>query len=183
MSNLRRLLRRPGSRAIMAACDGGVSYHTNGGRRSRPPNTPSCHAGPSNRPSWLRAPPSSCLSSDLIVGSGLICTGDKIRATHTHTHTHIHFDAVLTLLLSTVDAVRRLQLRHSLLHIIHFDLFYQTCRNTGNDPFPICEFLVIHARKQANKHVADFTQLCGDGRKKNKIIATCLSSINPDWPK
>lgn len=73
------LMRRPGSRAIMAACDGGVSYHTNGGHRSRPSVVP---RRPSNRLSGLpvsRRPPSR-LSSHLIVGRGLICTGDKIRA-------------------------------------------------------------------------------------------------------
>lgn len=85
------LMRRPGSRAIMAACDGGVSYHTNGGRRSRPSLVP---RRPSNRPSGLpvsRRPPSR-LSSHLIVGRGLICTGDKIRAAaFTRMHARTHF--------------------------------------------------------------------------------------------
>lgn len=68
------LMRRPGSRVIMEACDGwgSLSY-----KRGSPLSTPSCA---SNRPSELRAPLCSCLSWSLIVGRGLIYTSDKICA-------------------------------------------------------------------------------------------------------
>lgn len=79
------LMRRPGSRAIMEACDGWVCYRTNGGHRSRPRPVPRQR---SNRPSELRAPLPSCLSTSLIAGRGLIYTGDKMcTPARTHTHT------------------------------------------------------------------------------------------------
>lgn len=84
------LMRRPGSRVIVEACDGSVSYRANGGRRSWPRLVP---RQASNRPSELCAPLSSCLSLSLIVGRGLIYTGDKICAaayTHKRTHTFLH---------------------------------------------------------------------------------------------
>lgn len=121
------LMRRPGSRVIMEACDGRVSYRTNGGHRSRPRLVP---LQPFNRPSELRAPLSSCLSSSLIVGRGLIYTSDKICAaayTHKHTQALLH-----TLHTTAVDQwccdMCVSQLRHLLFDYSSSYL----CRNTGN---------------------------------------------------
>lgn len=86
------LMRRPGSRVIMEACDGRVSYRTNRGHRSRPRLV---SRQPSNRPSELRGPLCSCLSLSLIVGTGLIYTSEKIcAAAYTQTHALLHTTAV-----------------------------------------------------------------------------------------
>lgn len=85
----------------MAAHDNRVSYRTDGGQCSRSPAARPAlqpgHAGASNRPSGpQRAAVLLFVVGALIVGRGLICAGDKIRAA-THTLTHAHTSGVFTL--------------------------------------------------------------------------------------
>lgn len=135
------LMSGPGAAAIMAARDAALVIVQTGGS---PASTPLVPRRLCNRPSGLRAPPPSCLSSDLIVSGGLICPGDKMCVAE-YTRMHAHSYTLPAVPLSAGDAVicAQLLLKYGKLpyfHVINYRnlLWWVTHKNMKRPTKPTC---------------------------------------------
>lgn len=111
----------------MAACDGGVSYHTRVGHRSQPPHPTPPHPLPLMSLIVHLCSPSAAVRTGfrqrLIVGRGLISTADKILAVFTRTH--ISALRPLCRLSALCGAVICARLRHSVRLIIFLQVKFR----------------------------------------------------------